>query len=468
MDKNLKIAQEVLASVGGKDNVTFVTHCITRLRFNLKDESVVNEDEIKKISGVIGVTRSAGQFHVIIGQNVPKVYARVCEIGGFKTEKTVNENLDVPNEKMTMKSMLAKVMDIVSGSITPLIPIMMGAAMFKMIVAVFGDMLGWIVAGSNAYVLCTFVGDAGFYFMPVFLGYSAAKKMGASPMIGLLLGAILIHPTFVGMVGSEVPFDIYGISVTPTSYASTVLPMILTVAALVWVEKLLKKIIPDMLSTVFVPFLSLVIMLPIMFCICAPIGGWVGNALCDALLALGEIPVVGLLVIALIGGLWEFLVMTGMHQVFITNMVIVFFSVGFEGVVSPGATMASMAVSGMLLGALLRIKDKDERSLTISYLISAFIGGITEPGLYGTGLKFKRPFLGLFCGGFAGGLYCAIMGVKSYALVPVASFLALTGFAGGPQGNFAQGIIGGVIAIAVAAVVTYFTGFEKDEPVCKK
>ena len=140
MDKNLKIAQEVLASVGGKDNVTFVTHCITRLRFNLKDESVVNEDEIKKISGVIGVTRSAGQLHVIIGQNVPKVYAHVCKIGDFKTEKTVNENLDVPNEKMTMKSMLAKVMDIVSGSITPLIPIMLGAAMFKMIVAVFGDM----------------------------------------------------------------------------------------------------------------------------------------------------------------------------------------------------------------------------------------------------------------------------------------------------------------------------------------
>lgn len=467
MDKNLKIAQDVLAAVGGKDNVTFVTHCITRLRFNLKDESVLNDEEIKKIDGVIGVTRSAGQYQIIIGQNVPKVYVHICEIGGFKVENVIEEDLDAPKEKLSVGSVATKALDLISGSITPLIPIMMGSAMFKMLVAVFGDMLGWMTAGSSLYVLCTFVGDAGFYFMPIFLGYSAAKKMGASPMIGMLLGAILIHPTFVGMIGTETPFSIYGISVTPTSYASTVLPMILTVYVLTWVEKVLKKIIPDMLSTVFVPFLSLVVMLPIMFCLCAPVGGWIGNALCNVLLSLGNVPVLGILVIALIGGLWEFLVMTGMHQVFIANMLIVFFNVGYEGVISPGATMASFAVSGMLLGALLRIKDKDERSLTLSYLISAFIGGITEPGLYGTGLKFKRPFIGLFCGGFAGALYCALLGVKSYALVPVASFLALTGFAGGPQGNFMQGVIGGVIAAVVAAVVTYFFGFEKDELVCK-
>ncbi len=467
MDKNLKIAQDVLAAVGGKENVTFVTHCITRLRFNLKDESVLNDEEIKKINGVVGVTRSAGQYHVIIGQNVQKVYANVCELGEFKVERVVEENLDDTKEKLTIGGIRTKAMDLIAGSITPLIPIMMGAAMFKMLVAVFGDMLGWIAAGSNLYVLFTFVGDAGFYFMPVFLGYSAAKRMGANPVIGMLLGAILIHPTFIGLVGTETPFDIFGITVTPASYASTVLPMLLTIYVLSWVEKGLKKIIPDMLSTVFVPFLSILIMLPIMFRVCAPIGGWIGNLLCNVLLGLGKVPVVGILVIALIGGLWEFLVMTGMHQVFITNMIVIFVSAGYEGVVSPGATMASVAVSGMLLGALLRIKDKDERSLTVSYLVSAFIGGITEPGLYGTGLKFKRPFIGLFCGGFAGALYAAIMGVESYAMVPVASFLALTGFAGGPEGNFLHGIIGGIIAIAVAAIVTYFTGFDKDEPACK-
>lgn len=463
MDKNLKIAQEVLAAVGGKDNVTFVTHCITRLRFNLKDESVLNEEEIKKIGGVVGVTHSAGQFHVIIGQNVPKVYDHLCQIGGFAAEKAVEENLDAPKGKMTIKGIGAAIMDTLAGSITPTIPIMMGAAMFKMVVALFGDLLGWISAGSDLYTLCTFVGDAGFYFMPIFLGYTAGKKMGANPMIGMLLGAILIHPTFASLE----TFSVYGISVTPTAYSSTVLPVILSVYVLSWVEKGLKKIIPDMLSTVFVPFLSIVIMLPIMFCVCGPIGGWIGTALCNGLMALGNIPVIGLLVVALIGGLWEFLVMTGMHQVFIASMIVVFTANGFDGTVSPGATCASLAVSGMLLGALFCIKDKEERSLTLGYLVSAFIGGITEPGLYGTGLKFKKPYIGMFAGGFAGALYCAIMGVESYAMVPVASFVALTGFAGGPEGNFMHGIIAGVITIVVAAVVTYLT-FDKNDPVCKK
>lgn len=461
MDKNLKIAKEVLAAVGGKENVTFVTYCITRLRFNLVDETIPNEEEIKKIDGIIGVTTSTGQYQVIIGQNVPKVYAHLCEIGEFKAEKAIEENLDT-KEKLTLKGVGIKIMDTLAGSVTPLIPIMMAAAIFKMIVAVFGPgMLNVIPAESSLYTLCTFVGDAGFYFMPVYLGYTSAKKMGANPMIGMMLGAILIHPTFVGMVGGEAAFDVYGIAVTPANYASTVLPVVLTVFVLTWVEKVLKKIIPDILSTVFVPFLSVVIMLPIMFCVCAPIGGWIGTALCNGLLVLGNIPVLGILVIALIGGLWEFLVMTGMHQVFIANMIIIFANNGYDGIVSPGATMASVAVSGMLLGALLRVKDKEERSLTLGYLISAFIGGITEPGLYGTGLKFKKPYFGLFCGGFAGALYCAILGVEAYAMVPVASFLALTGFAGGPAGNFMHGIIGGVIAIGVAAVVTYLT-FPKD------
>ena len=468
MDKNLRIAEEVLAAVGGKDNVSFVTHCITRLRFNLKDESVLNEEVIKKIDGVMGVTKSAGQYHVIIGQNVPKVYAHVCQIGGFTAEKSVEENLDAPKENLTIKGVGAKVLDALAGSVTPLIPLMMAASMFKMLVAVLGpSMLNVLAADSSLYVLFTFVGDAGFYFFPIYLGYTASKKIGANPMLGMLLGGILIHPTFIGMMGSEVPFDVYGITVTPTSYASTVLPIVLSVWVLSYVEKLLKKIIPDMLSTVFVPFISVLVMLPIMFCVCGPIGGWIGTALCNGLLALGNIPVLGLLVVALIGGLWEFLVMTGMHQVFITNMIIIFTSNGFDGIVSPGATCASLAVSGMLLGALLRIKDKDERSLTMSYLVSAFVGGITEPGLYGTGLKFKKPYIGMFCGGFVGALYCAIMGVESYAMVPVASFLALTGFAGGPAGNFMHGIIAGVITIVVSAVVTYFTGFDKDEPACK-
>ncbi len=197
---NEQIAKEVLAAVGGKDNVSNVAHCMTRLRFTLKDNGLPNLEEIKKIKGVLGVQISGGQFQVIIGQNVNKVYEHVCKLSDFEAQKTVEENLDAPKEKLTVKTALSKAMNILSGSITPLIPIMLVAGMFKMIVAVFGPtMLGVLSEGSDLYTLFTFIGDAGFYFMPVFLGYTSAKKMGATPVLGMLLGAILIHPTFLGM-----------------------------------------------------------------------------------------------------------------------------------------------------------------------------------------------------------------------------------------------------------------------------
>lgn len=467
MDKNLMIAEEVLAAIGGSENVTFVTHCITRLRFNLKDESIPKDEEIKKIKGVIGVAKSGGQYQVIIGQNVPKVYSHLCKIGNFKKEGQIPEDLDT-QKKMTVKGVCNEILSVLAGSVTPLIPLMLGASMFKMLVAVLGPgMLNVMAADSDLYTLFTFVGDAGFYFFPIYIGYTSAKKMGANPMIGMLLGGILLHPTLISLAGGEVPFTVYGIPCNLQNYGSTLLPIILSVAVLKWVEVGLNKIIPDMLKTVFVPFLSLLIMLPIMLCVCGPIGGFIGNYLSAFLLGLGDVPVVGFLAVALIGGLWEFLVMTGMHQVFIASMVVVFSANGLESVVSPGAACASIAVSGMLLGAFLRIKDKEERSLTLSYLIAAFIGGITEPGLYGNGLKFKRPFIGLFAGGFAGGLYASITGTAAYAMVPIASFIAVTGFAGGPKGNFVNGIIACVIAFVVAAVVTYFTGFSKDDEVVK-
>ena len=469
MDKNLKIAQDVLAAVGGKDNVTFVNHCMTRLRFNLKDESLVNDETVKNLSGVIGLAKAGGQYQVIIGQNVPKVYAYLCDLGGFALEKAVDENLDIPKGKKSIGSFFGNIMNTLAGCITPTIPIMMAASMFKMLVAVLGpDMLGIMTAESNLYTLFTFVGDAGFYFMPIFVGYTAAKKMGANPMIGMFLGAVLIHPTFVGMVGSEVSFDVLGIPCTPQSYSSTILPIILSVFALKYVEKLFNKIIPEVISTVFVPFISAFIMIPIMLCLLAPIGGWIGNGLSSFLLGLGEIPVIGIFAIALIGGCWQFLVMTGMHQVLITSMIIVFTTNGFEGTVSPAAACCSLAVSGMLLGSYLKIKDPEEKNLTLGYLITAFVGGITEPGLYGNGLKYKRPFIGLFCGGFCGALFCALTGTKAYTMVAVASFIGVTGFAGGPTSNFVLGIIACVIAIVVAAVVTYFFGYDKNDPVVQK
>ncbi|MCM8711899.1 PTS transporter subunit EIIC [Clostridium sp. SYSU_GA19001] len=469
-EKFQKTAEDVLKAVGGKENVTLVTHCMTRLRFNLKDESIPDQDEIKKIPGVLGVMKAGGQLQIIIGQTVDQVFNCLCEIGGFENSSRINENLDKEEKKITFKSIGSSILDGLAGCLTPLIPLMMAASMFKLFAALLGPSMLKVISESNdLYKLFTFVGDAGFYFFPIVVGYTAAKKFGATPVIGMFLGAIMLHPTFVDMAAKGTYFTVYGIPAKAQNYSSTILPIIMSVFVMSYVEKFFKKYLPSTLKTILAPSLTILVMLPITLCILGPAGSFIGTYFCNALLGLSKASgFVGILVIAVIGALWEFLVMSGMHVVLISALILVFTSTGHEALVSPGAISASLAVSGMCLGAALRIKEKEQKSLSVGYLIAGFIGGVTEPGLYGIGMRYKRPFVGMMIGGFAGGLYAAIMGVSAYTMVPVASVLAVLGYAGGPFSNLIQGSISSVIAFVAATIATYFLGFKKDDPIVRK
>ena len=456
MADNKQIASDVLAAIGGKENVTFATHCITRLRFNLKDDSIPQDDEIKKINGVLGVNRAGKQYQVIIGPNVDKVYEEVCSLGGFARQEAVEENLDTAAEKksFSLKGIGSAIMDGLSGSLTPIIPALLAASIFKMLVAVLGPgMLNVLHEGTDLYTLFTFVGDSTFYFFPILVGFTSAKKFGMNPLMGAMLGAILIHPTLVAMAAEGVPFKVYGIPAAVQNYSATLLPIILTTWIGSYVEKFLKKITPDSLKVIGVPAFTVAIMLPLMLIVLGPIGGWLGNYICAAIIWFGN--TLGPIGALIIGAAWEFLVMTGMHQVMITQMIMIFTQNGFDPIISVGAVNASLAVTGMCLGYWLAVKDKEEKSLAMTNTIAAFIGGVTEPGIYGTGIRARKPLIGMAAGGAAGALYAALLGVKTYALVPVASFLALTAYAGGNSANFINGIIGGVISIVVAAAVTY-------------
>lgn len=469
MSKYEQLASEILEKIGGKQNVTYAAHCMTRLRFNLKDESKVNVEEIKKLKGVLGCQFSAGQFQVIIGQTVEHVYKAVCELGGFSISDALEENISQEKKKLTVKSIGSNILEALSGCVVPLIPLMMAASMFKMLVAVLGpSMLNVLAETDDLYTLFTFVGDAGFYFFPIVLGYTAAKKFNVTVVIGMFLGCIMMHPTFTAMATEGTAFTVYGIPCNVQSYASTLLPVILSVWVMSYVESFFKRILPQALKTIFVPFLSIVVMLPVCLCLLGPIGSFIGNYICEFLLGLDQIPGVGFIAVALIAALWEFLVISGMHVVFITTLVMVFAQSGQESLVSVAGCIASISVAGMLLGSFLRIKETEEKSLTMGYFIASIIGGVTEPGLYGNGMKFKKPFIGLIAGGFAGGLYAGIMHVTCYAMVPVASFIGLTSFAGGPASNMVHGLISCLIAFVVAAVVTYITGYGNDDPVLKK
>lgn len=465
-EKLQKIAEDVLKAVGGKENVAIATHCMTRLRFNLKDESIANQEEIKKIPGVIGVIKTGGQLQIIIGQTVDQVYDCLCEIGGFENNSKIEEDLDKLKEKLTLKSLGSKILDGIAGCLTPLIPLLMAASMFKLLVVVLGPtMLNVISTSSDTFTLLTFVGDAGFYFLPIIVSYTAAKKFGTTPVIAMLLGGIMLHPTFVAMATKGTAFTVFGIPSKVQNYSSTILPIIISVWVMSYIEKFFKKYMPNVLKTVFAPPLTIFIMLPITLCVLGPMGSFVGNFICNGLLGIkGPFAFLG---IAIIAALWEFLVMSGMHIVLTSTLILVFSTNGHEGFVFPAAIAASIAVSGMCLGVALRIREKEQKSLGFGYFISSFIGGVTEPGLYGLAMRYKRPFLGIIAGGFAGGLYAGIMGVNFYVLTP-ASILCVLGFAGGTKANFINGCISVSIAFIVAAVVSYFFGFKKDDPIVIK
>ena len=469
---NKQIAQDVLAAVGGAANVTSATHCITRLRLNLKDQSVPNDDEVKKIKGVLGAQWSGGQYQIIIGQNVPKVYAEALKLG-IPGEGAIDENLD-PGMKqpLTPKTIGMAILNYVSKSMVQIIPIMMAAAFCRTVAMVCGpNMLNLWATDSDLYTLFnTWLFNAGFYFLPISLGWACARQLGASPQLGMLMGGVLIMPEFVSAVAAATEagvdtISIYGLPAAANNYSSTVLPIVLCMPVLWQIEKFLKRVIPDMLATVFVPFLTLLIMVPIALVVLAPIGGFLGDLVGAAMFNMGASGgIMGILATIIIAACWEFLVMTGMHQLLITLCIAQLANVGFDSVVCVGGNIASWAAWGMGLGAFLRLREKDARSMNLGFFISGIIGGVTEPVLYGCGFKYPRAFAGMVIGGAIGGAICAVLGVSIYTL-GASNFLNLIGFVGGNNSGMSLtvGIIGSVVALLSSAAITYFFGFKKED-----
>jgi len=454
----------VLDAVGGSANIASVTHCMTRLRFNLKDASIPNDEQVRNLQGVIGVARAGGQYQVIIGQTVSKVYDALCATGDLTRSTPINENLDInqPKEKLTWKSVGSLILNKLAGCLTPLIPVLVAASMFKMLAAVLGpSMLNLISTSNDVYKVFTFVGDAGYYFFPVILGYTAAKQFGTSQVVSMFLGAIMIDPDLIKIVTAGKAFTVFGIPMSLVNYSSTVIPIILSVWVMSYVERFFKRYISEALSTILVPTLTIMVMVPISLCVLGPAGNFVGNYICEAILAfgkLGGIPTI--LAVGVIAALWEILVMTGMHLLMITTMMMIFAQSGHENFVTLGAVAAGFSVAGMCLGTALRLKEKDERALAWGYLVASLIGGVTEPGLYGIAVRYKRPFIGMMIGGFCGGIYAGITHITAFVLVPVANFISLTAYVGGNSTNIINGVVSGIVAFVAAAVATYLIGVE--------
>lgn len=456
---NLKLAKEIIEKIGGAANISGVSHCMTRLRFDVKDNSLVDEEALKNVEGVLGLFKAGGQFQVVVGQTVPKIYDEICKLGNFEKVAAINENLD--GEKKTVKSVLGGILNYLSASMASIIPAFMAAAMFKTLAVVLGPtMLNVIEETSDLYVLFTFIHDACFYYMPIFVGYTACKKLGINPVLGIYLGAILLSPTFIGMVGNVEKFTVFGIEAPLADYSSSIVPMLIAVYVMSLFEKLFRKFIPTVISTVFVPFLTILVMTPLLFCLIAPLGNRIANVLSGGLIGLAQTG--GFIAVPIIAALWEYLVLTGMHQPVVIFAIMSIFSTGNpDACVLVAGCCATFAVYGTAVGALIKAKKKEDKSLALGYVASGLIGGIAEPTLYGICMKYKKPFIAMTIAAFAGGLYAGI--TKVVFMLASTNILTILGYVPYGTTNTVNGIISVTISFVLAAVLTVVIGLDEKE-----
>lgn len=446
-----KLAKEILNNVGGEANVATLTHCATRLRFNLKDDKKANTEVLKNTNGVMGVVNKGGQYQIIIGSDVSSVYKELNELGAFD-----NGNAETKEEK---KGPIVTVLDTIAGIFTPIIPAITGAGMLKAVMALLVA-FKLIDTTSETYVFLNFFADAAFYFLPFLIANSAAKKFKCNPYMAMSLAGVLLHPTFTAMKTAGEAVHFLGLPVTLASYSSSVIPIILGVWFMSFVEPLADKVSPKPVKFFTKPLLTLIITAPVTLIVLGPLGTIIGDGIASGISFLDTYA--SWLVPFIVGTFSPLLVMTGMHYGLIPIGINNIATAGFDTVVGPGMLGSNIAQGGAALCVAIKTKNKDLKQLASSAGITA-VCGITEPAMYGVNLKLKRPLYAAMIGGGVSGLYLGIMGVGRYTSGSP-GLLALPGYIG-DQGftNITNAIIGAIIAFVVSFVATWILGFEDNQ-----
>ena len=451
-----KLAERILEKLGGKENVESVVHCMTRLRFVLKDESQVDDEQVKKIKGVIGVMKKSGQYQIIIGNEVASVYKEICALGNFK-EKTSVKKIEKKNQNI-----ISEMLDIISSVMSPVIPAIIGAAMIKVLLTVL-PMIGILSNTSQTYELLSVIGDGAFFFMPVLIGMSAAKRFNANPYYAVSIALIILHPNFISLLkganeaGQTVKFFNL-IPVTYANYSYSVIPIILSVAVLPYIEQFVDKITPKITKNFLKPMLVMLFIAPIVMVVIGPLGAIFGDMLSTAVYFIQD--KLGFIAVGLVAAVFPFVVMTGMHHAFTPIKLGVLATTGFEGFICIAEFCANMAQGAAALAVSIKSKNSDIKQSAGSSAFSALVAGITEPALYGTNLRFKKPMIGACLGGLMGGLVGGFFQMKCYgvatpAIVTIPQYLE----EGNPQSFLYIFITLGVTVVSTF-IITYVIGFE--------
>ncbi|MFI3605491.1 beta-glucoside-specific PTS transporter subunit IIABC [Vagococcus fluvialis] len=459
MGKYEELAKNIVKEVGGKENVNSLTNCITRLRFKLKDESKANTEVLKNMDGVVTVMQSGGQYQVVIGNHVPDVRADVDAVLGV---------LEEPTNSGPKGNLFDQFVDIISSIFQPILAPLSAAGMLKGVNAILAFALGAGFAESSTYAVFNAMGDGLFLFLPIFIGFTAMKKFGGSPFVGMMIASSLVYTGFIdgsatatfaeagGLNFFNIPF-----SIPPAGYGSTVMPIIAATAFAAFLEKQLKKIIPDVVKLFLVPFFVALITIPLTFLAIGPVMNIVSDGLGAALIGIQTFSPI--LYGAVLGFAWQVLVMFGMHWAVIPFAIIALSQGDPTSILTPSGSV-SFAQTGAVLAVMLKTKNAKLKELSIPAFISG-IFGVTEPAIYGITLPKKKPF---WASSIVGGVIGAItmgLGVQAYQMGGLGIFRYPSMIS--PDGDIKLAIYSmvlDVVALVVSFGLAWMIGFNDDEP----
>ncbi|MBQ9063288.1 MAG: PTS glucose transporter subunit IIA [Eubacterium sp.] len=455
----VKTSKDIIEGVGGAGNIVSAGHCMTRLRLVLQDESKADDAKVNAIKGVKSVIKQGGQYQVVIGNEVSNLFKEFEKMGNFGGGGAAPEKKPEGNP-------VQRVFGFIAGCMTPLLPAMLGTGMVKVLLTLLTT-FGAMSAESSTYILLYGMADSFFYLLPVFLGWSIAKKMNKSVPLFMVIGAMLCYPDIISLMAGAneaLPLGTFlgmpctyflKIPVITATYTSSVLPMILMAPVMGWAEDFADRVSPNVLKAFLKPMLFFLICTPIALIVLGPLGNIVGNLLANVFTSMYN--TVPWLTVGVLSALMPFIVMTGMHYALIPLCMNNLATLGYDVIVMVTMFCSNIAQGGASFGVAVKTKDTELKSEGIACGISATVAGVTEPAMYGINLRFMKPMIAAVISAGIAGLFTGITGVKGYTMGGSPSFLTAITFIGGegnPMRGLIFGLIGGVIAVALSFILT--------------
>lgn len=442
------IAKEILTHVGGEENIELMDYCATRLRLRLREMNNVDRNRLEKTKGVLGVNYSGNRVQIIIGSDVANVYKAFTGMVNLEKNRT-------PAEGGGGKSKLSVILDTIAGVFTPILPGITGAGMIKALLALF-TAFNWISPETQTYYVLDTVADAAFYFIPVLLAYTAANRFKTNPYLAVALAGVLLHPNFTALINEgQTTIGFLGVPIRLASYGSSVIPIILGVWFMSYVERFADRVSPKVVKFFLKPLITLLIVAPVTLVILGPIGTIIGDYVAEGTVFLNDR--VSFLIPTLMGAFSPLLVMFGMHYSLFPVALSAFAALGYEAILLPGMLAANIAQGAAALAVSIKAKDQEVKSLGRSAGLTALMG-ITEPAMYGINLRYKRPFLAVMIGGGVAGIFAGITKVKSYGFASP-GLASLPIFIGD---TFIYSLITIGISFALTFVLTWFFGIDEE------